>query len=157
MNFTKAQKHIATALLSGKKCGRFNVDDNNILVTPDGFMGYIFPASTIVFDLEKCKEIPAFPITEIIKDENELKLLPDLRLDERNRRTYRRLHGNGKNVFVNVKFLECWQNPRFFQEAENKHGIIVVAEDRACIPVGIILPIRSTWDDGTYYGNEGRM
>lgn len=159
MNFVKAQKDVVNAILSGRRCGRFNVDDHNILITPDGCMGYIFPVSTIVFNLDKCIEITAFPILDIIKDENELKLLPDLRLDERNRSTYRRLHGNGRNVFVNVKFLTCWQNPRFWQTAENPHGVVVVTEGAkgANIPVGIILPIRSSWDDGTYYGNEGRM
>ena len=109
--------------------------------------------------LDKIKEIAAFPIAEIVKDENELKLTPDLRLlDSRRNLVCRRLKGNGKNTYVNVKYLEYFQNPRFFQ-AESNLGTIVVTEGAkgANIPVGIILPIRCALDDGTYYGDTGRM
>ena len=158
MNFAKAQKLVLNSLLAGARMGRFNIDENHILVTPDGFRVFIFPVSTICFNLEKIKEIDAFPVAEIVKDENELKLTPDCRLDEPRKRTYRRLKGNGKNVFVNISFLDCFQNPRFFQ-AESSISTVVVTEGAkgANIPVGIILPIRSTWDDGTYYGDTGRM
>lgn len=151
MNFAKAQKQIVDSLLKGNRCGRFNVDEKHIFVTPDGYRGYVFPVSTIVFGLEKISEITPFPISEIIQDENELKLTPDLRImNECRKEMCRRLKGKNGNVFVNVKFLECYQNPKFYQ-GDNPLGIVVVAEGAkgAYTPVGIILPIRTNW--GTEY------
>lgn len=158
MNYIKAQKEIVTEILKGGRCGRFSIDENSVLVSPNGCMAYIIPLSSIVFNLEKTKEITAFPVREIVKSENELTLTQDIRLEAGfQKRMFRRLKGKGKNVFVNVKFLECFQNPKFYQE-ENKLSIIVVTErtsskDELGMPVGIILPVRSTWDDGTYYND----
>lgn len=155
MNFVKAQKQVVDALLKGNRCGRFNIDENHIFVTPDGYRGYVFPVSTIVFGFEKICEIKPFPIYEIIQDENELKLTPDLRImNEYRKEMCRRLKGKGKSVFVNTKFLECYQNPKFFQD-NNPFGIVVVAEGAkdAYTPVGIILPIRFS-DGGNYYADK---
>ena len=159
MNIAKAQKAIFNELLKGNfRMRRFAIDEHYVSITPDGYMAYIFPASTVYFRLERIEEMPPVPVFEIIKPENELKLLPDLRLDERRHMMYRRLYKPGKNVFVNVKFLECFQNPKFYQ-AENPHSSIIVTESigrgtktTGETPVGLVLPIRSSWDDGTYYG-----
>ena len=127
MNYIKAQKDVFNKLVSGNRgMGRFSVDEHNILISPDGYMGYIFPLSSL-----------------------------DLRILDRST-TARRLKGKDKNTFVNIKFLEHFQNPRFFQEASNL-GLIVVTEcfsakDRD-VPVGVIRPIRCSFDDGSYYGD----
>lgn len=157
MNFAKAQKQVVDSLLKGKRCGKFNIDDKHIFVTPDGYRGYVFPVSTIVFGLEKLIEMKPFPISEIIQDKNELKLTPDLRImNEYRREVCRRLKGKDKNVYVNIKFLEGYQNPKFYQ-GDDPLGIVVVAEGAkdTLIPVGIILPIKTKWDaDGKYYADE---
>ncbi|WP_458398563.1 hypothetical protein [Anaerotignum sp.] len=148
MNFVKAQKQVIDSLLKGYRCVRLNIDEKHIFVTPDGYRGYVFPVSTIVFGLEKISEMTTFSISEIIQDENELKLTPDLRImNEYRKEMCRRLKGKNGNVFVNVKFLECYQNPKFYQ-GDNPLGIVVVAEGAkgAYTPVGIILPIRANWD-----------
>ena len=158
MNFTKAQKEIVNELLHGRRVGGFNIDEKTVLVSPDGYKAYIFPVASVIFSLDKIKNITPFPVAEIVKDENELRLTPDFRLlDSFRNKMVRRLKGNGKNVFVNMKFLECFQNPQFFQE-ENKLGTIVVTEksNGKNIPVGIVLPVRCTWDDTSYYGDMGR-
>lgn len=159
MNYIKAQKEVFSELCSGRKLGRFNIDENNVLVSPDGFKAYIFPISTIAFSLEKIHEMTAFPIVELIKPENELKLTNDLRILDR-RSTARRLKKqNGTSTFVNSKFLECFQAPKFFQGESNLTTIVVTESIRVDgkytdMPVGIILPIRASWDDGTYYGDK---
>ena len=156
MNYIKAQKDVFNKLVSGNRgMGRFSVDEHNILISPDGYMGYIFPLSSLVINIEKIKEMEPIPFKEIVKEENELKLTPDLRILDRST-TARRLKGKDKNTFVNIKFLEHFQNPRFFQEASNL-GLIVVTEcfsakDRD-VPVGVIRPIRCSFDDGSYYGD----
>lgn len=168
MNFAKAQKEIVSELLKGSRSmGRFNLDENNMLISPDGYKGYIIPVSAIVFNLEKIKEIDPFPISDIIKEENELKLTPDLRIQDHYRvGMIRRLKGNGKNTYVNAKYLDCFQNPRFYQDKSNVGRIVVTeavvigghgSQTRIDRPVGIIMPVRASWDDGTYYGDTGRM
>lgn len=155
MNFTKAQKEIVNELLHGRRVGGFNIDEKTVLVSPDGYKAYIFPVASVIFSLDKIKNITPIPVAEIVKDENELRLTPDFRLlDSLRNKMVRRLKGNGKNVFVNMKFLECFQNPQFFQE-ENKLSTIVVTEksNGKNIPVGIVLPVRCTWDDSSYYGD----
>ena len=114
MNYTKAQKEVFDALCSGKRAGRFDIDGNNIFVSPDGFRAYIFPKNIICFGLEKIAELKQFPVKELIQDQYQLTLTPDLRIIDAHR-TARRLKGDGKNVLVNVKFLSCFQNPRFYQ------------------------------------------
>lgn len=158
MNFTKAQKEIVNELLHGRRVSGFNIDEKTVLVSPDGYKAYIFPVASVIFSLDKIKNITPFPVAEIVKDENELRLTPDFRLlDSFRNKMVRRLKGNGKNVFVNMKFLECFQNPQFFQE-ENKISTIVVTEksNGKNIPVGIVLPVRCTWDDSSYYGDTER-
>ena len=158
MNFTKAQKEIVNELLHGRRVSGFNIDEKTVLVSPDGYKAYIFPVASVIFSLDKIKKITPIPVAEIVKDENELRLTPDFRLlDSFRNQMVRRLKGNGKNVFVNMKFLECFQNPQFFQD-KNKIGTVVVTEksDGKNIPVGIVLPVRCTWDDGSYYSDMER-
>lgn len=154
MNYTKAQKICFDALCSGRRSvKRFDLDEKRVFVTPDGYRGFIFPKVSCNFNLEKVAAFDGFPIEEFIKPENELTLTLDVRISDNRREMFRRLKGNGKSTFVNVKFLECFQNPKFFQP-ENKHAMIVVTESKANEPVGIILPIRAGWDDGSYYGDD---
>lgn len=156
MNFTKAQKEIVNELLAGRRVGGFDIDEKTILVSPDGYKAYILPIASVVFSLDKVKKITPFPVAEIVKDENELHLTPDFRLLNSFRKTMvRRLKGNGKNVFVNTKFLECFQNPQFFQ-AESKKSNVIVTEKFGGknIPVGIVLPVHCTWDNDNNYYND---
>lgn len=157
MNYTKAQKEVFDALCSGKRAVRFDIDGNNIFVSPDGFRAYIFPKNIICFGLEKIAELKKqFPVKELIQDQYQLTLTPDLRIIDAHR-TARRLKGDGKNVLVNVKFLSCFQNPRFYQAEDPVSGIVVtepVYRGRGKIeeiPVGYLLPIRANEVQGDYY------
>lgn len=160
MNYIKAQKEVFTALCNGKKMGRFDLMGDNVFVAPNGYMGYIFPLTTVNFCIEKIPEITAFPVVELIQDKNRLILTPDMRISTDKHTILRRLKGEGKNVFVNIKFLSCFQNPSFYQ-AENPKSTIVVTEripigghgTRAFYEkaVGIILPVRADELQGDYY------
>lgn len=158
MNYIKAQKIIFDALCKGSPSVRkFAIGNDRIMVTPDGIRGFIFPMVAVNFNLEKIKDLNAFSFEEIIKPENEMFLTPDIRIDDRRREMYRRLKKTNGSTFVNTKYIDCFQNPSFFQAA-NKHSIIVVTEDVSPkmmnVPVGIIMPIRSGWDDGCYYADD---
>lgn len=157
MNYIKAQKEVFAALCNGKKMGRFNLQGDNVLVTPNGYMAYIFPLATVNFCIEKIPEFTAFPVVELIQDKNKLTLTPDLRITRDRHTILRRLKGEGKNVFVNIKFLSCFQNPSFYQ-AESPNSTIVVTENvpagSSCFAdkaVGIILPVRYDGLQGDYY------
>lgn len=144
---------MVNALLSGETVRGFDVDKGTMFVTVDGYKGYILPISSIVFSLDKVVKMGCHPVAEVIKEENELTLTPDLRLDNEfgRKKVLRRLKGNGRNVFLNVKYLECFQNPKFFQD-KDKYGAVVVTESAkgANIPVGLICPVRCLWADGYY-------
>ena len=69
MNYTKAQKEVFDALCSGKRAWRFDIDGDNIFVSPDGFRAYIFPKNIICFGLEKIAELKKqVPVKELIQD-----------------------------------------------------------------------------------------
>lgn len=155
MNYINAQKEIFNELVKGGTVGKFFIDENNVLVSPNGYMAYIFPISIVAFSLEKVREIKEVPIHGVIKPENEIFLTPDLRINGNSRQIYRRLKGSSKNVFVNTKFIRHFQNPKFYQE-ENKESAIVVTEYSRGndIPVGIVLPIRTPWADNGYYNDD---
>lgn len=97
MNYTKAQKEVFDALCNGRKTGRFDIDANNVWVTPDGYRAHIFPKSLICFSLEKIPEMSPIPIKELIQDQYQLTLTPDLRIIDTHR-VARRLKGDGKSV-----------------------------------------------------------
>ncbi len=158
MNYIKAQKIIFDTLCKGSpNVRKFAIGNDRILVTPDGIRGFIFPMVGVNFNLEKIKDLNPFPIEEIIKPENEMWLTPDIRIDDRSRDMFRRLKKLKGSTFVNTKYLDCFQNPSFFQAAD-KTSIIVVTEDVSPrmmnVPVGVIMPVRSGWDYGCYYADD---
>jgi len=153
MNFLKAQKIVFDGLCKGLKQGRFDIDESHVFVSPDGYRGFIFPTVAVNFNLEKIKEIPSLSIKEIVKPEHEMSLTADMRIDDRHRKLYRRLKGLKKSTFVNESFLDCFQNPKFFQ-AEDRNSIIVVTENEVNEPVGVVLPINATWYECGYYADD---
>lgn len=156
MNYAKAQKEVVAELLKGNVNMRwFRVDENSVSVVIDGYRAHIFPVVSIVFSVDKIREMTKLPVSEVVKDENELFVTKDLRVMDSTRKTIAiRLKGSGRNVFVNTRYLECYQNPRFYQ-GEANDPVIVTERVRGTnnIPVGIVLPYRCAWDDGTYYGD----
>lgn len=56
MNIKKAQKDVFKQILDGAKAGFFYVDENNVLVSANGYMGYIFPTKKSDFHLMDCEK-----------------------------------------------------------------------------------------------------
>lgn len=158
MNLIRAEREVFNALVKGDRVCFFQMDENRIFVTPDGYMGYIFPVTAVSFNVGRCKEMKPMKIAELVQPENELFLTDDYHgAGFGDRRMYRRLKAAGKNVFVNNAFLANFQNPRFFQQKGDAIGMITVTEKGASpkhdIPVGVILPIRCDWGDA--YRKDG--
>lgn len=152
MNYIKAQNKVFKKLVSGDRVCYFKVGEDKIFVTTDGFHGFVFPLSVVSFNVEKLQEFKKIPLDEVVSPENELFLTDDLRMIPAgaNRGLYRRLKAVGKNVFANNKFFDCFQNPKFYQPKDQPLQAIVVTEknykDGKQVPVGLVLPIRCTWD-----------
>lgn len=141
MNIKKAQKDVFNQILNGAKAGFFHVDENNVLVSADGYIGYIFPAEKIRFSLDVLREITPFPIAELIKLENRMAPTENYRTTQYGMCRWMK-HANGNYVLVQNKFLSCFPGAEFYSEGR-PISMIVVAEGGA--PVGVILPIRCSY------------
>lgn len=157
MNFTKAQNIVFKALCTNDRVHKFQPDDNHVCVTPDGMICFIFPVEIINFNVEKIRDMKHIPITEIVKPENRLTITDDLKLADFERRMCRRFKVNGRSVFIDQKFLECFQNAKFYQDRDHDLTPVIVTEDlsaaRKDIPVGIVCPTRFYNLEG-YYADE---
>ena len=147
MNYDKAQKEVFNALLRGDRVCGYKFDDDHFFVTADGYKGYIFPNNLIQFNTEKVNIINPFANMSEPIPENELKLTLEFRAEDHTKgKMYRRLKADGKNVYVNDKFLQCFQNARFYQKQDEPHGLITVTERLnprgKDLPVGVVLPIK---------------
>lgn len=153
MNYDKAQKEVFNALLHGYRVCGYKFDDDHFFVTTDGYMGYIFPNNLIQFNTERITNIQPIAVITEPTPETELKLTLDFKAEGFTKgKMYRRLKADGKNVYVNDKFLSCFQNARFYQKQDEPHGLITVTERLnprgKDLPVGVILPIRiNKWED----------
>ena len=149
MNITKAQKIIFNALLSNSyPVRRFEVDEDNVFITPDGYRGFIIPYSALQVNIDRMQTVKPFDISSVVKEENLLRLTRELLIQEHPKALLRKLTNGERNVFVNSKYIECFQNPRFYQKEKNQ--MVVVTEDisatRKNIIVGIVLPVRVAED-----------
>lgn len=158
MNVIKAEREVFSKMVRGDRVCYFPIDEKHIFVTPDGFMGYIFPVSTVSFNVSKCMKIEPLKYEELIKPENELTMTYDFRQGGfGDKRMYRRFKGPGKSVFVNNAFLVNFQNPRFWQDKDKPLSFITVTEKGASphqdIPVGIVLPlnVHADWGEDDYW------
>jgi hypothetical protein len=144
MNITKAQKIIFNALLSGNHVRRFEFDKDNVFITPDGYRGFVLPYSTLQVNIEKIQVFKNMDLASIVKDENLLQLTREILIQEHPKAYLRKLKNEERNVFLDQKYLECFQNPKFYQEDKNR--MVVLTEDisaiRKNVIVGCILPVR---------------
>lgn len=146
MNYVKAQKEIFNALCKGGKLFQFRVDKNTVFVSPNGYFGYIFPVSTILFNIDKIREVQSLKYNNVVSYSNKLELTDNARIIYRGtKKIYRQLQGKNKTVYVEENSLSCFQNPSFYQAA-NENSLIVVTENLSeklrNIPVGILMPFR---------------
>lgn len=149
MNVLKAQKELFNALIAGQRVAKFEFDENNVFLTPDGFHGFVIPYTQIQINLEKAVTQKALDIRSIVNEENLCKLTKEMLIGERPRRYFRKLKRGDTDIFFNEKFMQCFQNPKFY--CKDRYGMIVVTEDisakRNNEIVGVILPVRVRPED----------
>ena len=157
MNFTKAQNIVFKAICTNDMVRKFQLDDNHIFVTHNGFVGFVFPVEIISFNVEKAKEMNPIPISEIVKPENQLTMTDDLKLTDFGRKMCRRFKINGRSVFIDKKLLDYFPNAKFYQDRDHDLSPVIVTEDlhtaKRDMPVGVICPTRFYNHEG-YYADE---
>lgn len=152
MNIKKAQKDVFKQILDGAKAGFFHVDENNVLVSADGYMGYIFPTKKIRFSLDGLRKITPFPIAELVKPENRMAPTENYRTTQYGLCRWMK-HANGNYVLVQNKYLSCFTGAEFYSGGYNISMIVAAEGD---IPVGVILPVRTSYvPDAELLESEG--
>ena len=157
MNYTKAQNIVFKAICNGNRLAKFQFDEDHMFVTPDAYVGFVFPIRSINFNLEKIQTCKEISFEKVICPENELLMTDDLKRSKFPEKLYVRLKGDCKNVFVDKKLLECFQNPRFFQEKNEPKSPIMITESISAtkpnFPVGIVCPSVISGTDNYYTDN----
>lgn len=146
MNIYKAQKEIFNAMLSGEHCGKYEIDEQNVFITPCGFHGFVIPYSQIQINLTKIRDMKNLDIQSIVREENLCELTKEALILEHPRIYARKLKKGDECIYFNEKLMRCFQNPKFYNA--HPHQIIVVTEDISATKqnaiVGVILPTRVT-------------
>lgn len=144
MNVIKAQKIIFNELISGGHVRQFEVDKDNVFITPDGYRGFVLPYTSVQVNLDKIATLKSIDFASVVKEENLCHLTKELVLQEHPKAYLRKLKKGDLNIYFNQKYMECFQNPKFYNEKIT--GMIVVTEDisanRINQVVGIIMPTR---------------
>lgn len=144
MNCNNAQKEIFNAMLKGEGCHKYELDEKNVFITPDGFHGYVIPYSQIQINLLKIPDCKDLNLQAIVTEENLCKLTKEALILEHPRVIARKLKRGDECIYFKEKFMSCFQNPKFYNK--HPHQMIVVTEDISAMRkneiVGVILPIR---------------
>lgn len=144
MNINKAQKEIFNAMLSGKHVRKFEIDSDSVFITPDGFYGYVFPQTSLQINIGRIASVKSLDIGKIVTDENLCHLTKECVVNEFPKEILRKLRRGDQNIYFNQKYMDCFQNPKFY--SEGSLGMIVVTEDISPIRlntiVGAIMPKR---------------
>ena len=144
MNYNKAQKEIFNNIVAGNRVCGYWVDEH-YFATGNGFHGYIFPKACIAFDVSKVNEIrKLFDFEEMAKPENEMRETQDFRLFFPKTMTRVFASNSGRKAFVNVKYIENFQNAKFYQTEENKPLLVTETLKESEFPVGVVLPLRTS-------------
>lgn len=151
MRWGKAQLEIFKILLKGEFASPpargFWITQGRkeaLVVTGNGYNGYVFPKDEIVFDAEKVKLCNDFlgDWESIICPENKLTVTDYFRKIDR--RMARVFEGKNGKIYINSVLLSCFDvaNASFYQEKANRSVLVVEYEKL----VGLVLPIRVTDD-----------
>ena len=143
MKINKIYKHVFDAIIKGKP-RMFNLDDDYVFITPDGFYGFVFAKKAVPFNLEMIEERKEkLDLSSIVQKENLCKLTNYYATPER-KSLARILKNNDRKIYINQKYLQYFEDYTEFYQKDNLQ--IVVAVENGQI-VGGLMPIRWTKGD----------
>lgn len=140
MKINKIYKLIFGEIIKPKEYQKqMKVDDEHILITPNGYYGFVFNKKSLPFNLEMIKEATiTLDLFSVIKPENLCKLTKCLVVDSK-LGFLNILKNGGRKIYVNSKYLGYFESyTEFYQE---KDLSLIVAVECGQI-VGCIMPIR---------------
>jgi hypothetical protein len=148
MFYQKAQKEIFNAMLNEKTTvAKIPMGDDKVIITTNGYVGWVFPLNLLKVNIEKMRGLPALDLDGFITTENKLEATKDFVLaDEQRKLMVRRYRKGRTSVFINPKLLEHFEEPTLYQKSAPL-GIIVVTEKISRSSegvVGVVLPMRDS-------------
>ena len=118
MNYRIANKEVCKALIDGETVRGYDIDENTVFVTTDGFCGFVIPKAEIVYDATKMKQInKLFDFSNYIKPENEIK--PTNNYFKAGKEFCRRFDGRDWKVYVKEKFLQKLDKSEYYSFFQN--------------------------------------
>lgn len=144
MNFNKAQKDILNHLLNGDTVRKFEIDEDYVFITPNGYYGFVFPKVLLQVNVDRMPTFKAIDLNAAVNEESACVLTDECKILYRPYKGYaRKLKRGETEIFVNEKYLQWFQNPKFYCTATN---LIVVTESTSKNEnaiVGLICPLRA--------------
>lgn len=145
MNFNKAQKDILNHLLNGDPVRKFEIDDDYVFITPNGYYGFVFPKVLLQVNIDRMPTFKSIDLAAVVNEENACVLTDECKILYRPYKGYaRKLKRGDTEIFVNEKYLQWFQNPKFYCTAPNL--MVVVTEGTSTSKnaiVGLICPLRA--------------
>lgn len=143
MKINKIYKHVFDAIIKGKP-RMFNLDDDYVFITPDGYYGFVFAKKAVPFNLELIEETQQkLDLDSIVQKENLCKLTNYYVLDERKNHT-RILKKDDRKIYVNQKYLQYFEEYTEFYQKDDLQLVVAVENGQI---VGALMPIRRTKGD----------
>lgn len=144
MKIDKAYKLIFNEIIKPKDYQRrFDIDEDNIFITPNSFYGFVFAKKDLPFNLEMIKQANKnLDLLSVVKPENRFKRTNNFVLLDKHG-TINVLKNDNRKIYVNQKYLQYFEDyAEFYQEKDLN---IVVAVENGQV-VGAIMPIRHKED-----------
>lgn len=149
MNILKAQQEILKAIIENPQNVRyFSYDIDNIFITANGAVGYIFPAEAVRIRLEGAQlalDWLSEHIEETMQPRNRLVGTDEYRKGGTARK-YVRADDSEAASYFDVGLLKNFTNPELYQDARNPLSLAAVVEqgigqDERKV-VGVIMPVK---------------
>jgi hypothetical protein len=146
MKLNKIYKLIFDEIIKPKAYQRkFDLDEDNVFISPDGYYGFVISKKEIPFNLEMIKNtMGKIDLLSVVKPENLLRKTKHLvKLDLRGLANV--FCNSDRKVYINSKYLSFYEDyAEFYQEKDL--SLCVVVENG--LIVGAVCPMRYNEEKG---------
>lgn len=139
MKLNKVYKLIFNEIIKNGCRGKFDLDDDNVFITLNGYYGFVIPKKETPFNLEMIKNtMGKIDLLSVVKPENLL----------RTTNNYVMVHLQGlvkvfcnsdRKVYINTKYLKHFEDDAEFYQEKDLSLCVVVENGKV---VGAVCPIR---------------
>ena len=116
MNYIKAQKEVFDRLVHGEKAWGYWANENELFISPNGYVGYLIPKQVVVIDAERLEKIgKVFEFEAIIKPENRLEETYMFKQTPTGKMIRLLKRKDGETTGVDSKLDKNFQFPTYYQ------------------------------------------